>query len=188
MKALDPRLWPLVPALALLLALTPARALTFSNWIAGYPTVTNTALNGDQDNDGIPNLTEFALADCDPTRVDSSTALPAMVFGTREGDSVIPWRDAGVIQPSDAAVPPLTSYFYIGLAYKPRANVEGIRLRPQYAWWASNLEAWLDGRSVFLAPVPWGTNGHVVSWVQGMFRPAAPPPKSYLRLTVEVAP
>jgi hypothetical protein len=165
-----------------------AQAVTYSNWLAGYPSVTNVALDGDQDRDGISNLTEFAMAGCDPTQVDSASALPRMVWGTRATNTVLPWNDPSVIVVTNTVTPPITSFFYLGLAYTPRTDAEGIRLRPQYAWWGSNLEAWLDGRSAFLAPLANGTNGEVITWMHGMFRPAAPPSKSWMRILVEVMP
>jgi hypothetical protein len=174
-------------AIAALLLAAPVAAfgVTFSNWITNYA-VADTSPGADPDGDGIPNLTEFALAGLDPSRVDSAAALPRMVFGVRTNtNSVIPWRDASVITYTTAVQPPRTEFFYLGIAYTPRADIEGIRFRPQYSWWGANLDAWLDGRSVFLHPISVGTNGEVVQWMHGMFRPIAPPGKSYVRLMVE---
>jgi hypothetical protein len=180
--------WSLVIGVAAALLATPARALTYSNWITNY-TVSDATLAGDPDGDRIPNIIEFALAGLDPSRVDSAGGLTRMVFGVRTNtNSVIPWRDVSVITTTTNAVPPRDHFFYLGIAFTPRADVEGIRIRPQYAWWAANLGAWLDGRGVFLRPVANGTNGEVIQWMQGMFRPSAPPGSSYVRLLVEERP
>lgn len=170
-------------ALGLLFLPGPARAITFSNWLSGYG-ITNTNPALDSDGDGISNLTEYALADLDPTVVNGATQLPAVVYGTRATNTVIPWRDASVIVATNLAYPPTSGFWYVGLRYKPRTNTEALRWQPQYAWWAANLSYWLDGRSVFLDPVADGTNGYQIRWMQGMFRAVSPPKSAFLRLKI----
>lgn len=166
--------------LVLLLAPFTLRAVTFGEWCGENGIEANAAADPDQD--GISNAMEYALDGLDPKRADSPDLLPRMVFGTRAEGSALPWNNPAVIT-YHGLTPPRTGYWYLGIRYKPRPETEGVRWRPQYAWWASNLAAWLDGRSVFLAPVDAG-GGWVIQWMDGMFRPAAPPDNSYVRMRV----
>jgi hypothetical protein len=159
-----------------------AQALTFSNWITNYSLSDATAA-GDPDGDGLPNLLEFALASGDPTV--GTGPVTEMVFGTRAEDSVIPFRDVASIVRTNVPTPPREGVWYVGLRYAPREEIEGVRIRPQYAWWSTELQAWIDGVSCFLPPVADGTNGHVISWMSGTFRAAKPPKRAWLRLKVE---
>lgn len=170
----------------LVMAALPAHALTFGEWCGDNGIAVNPA--GDPDGDGILNLMEYALADLDPNRVDGAEALPKIVYGTRATNTVIPWRDLSVIVATNVTMPPKTGYWHIGLRYKPRADIEGVRWRPQYSWWSANLGYWLDGRAVFFPPVADGTNGHMITWMAGMFRAEKPAPSAWLRMRVEEAP
>lgn len=176
-----------LPALLALMGLVaPCGAVTYSNWIAGY-TVGDDSPWADPDGDGLANIVEYALEGFDPSMSDAVPALlPEMVYGTRATNSTIPWKDASVIVFTNAPVPPLTQYWHLGVRYTPRADTEGIRIRPQFAWWGSNLEAWLDGPACFLPPVAEG--GDVIAWMLGMFRPQGLPGRSFVRLKVEGAP
>jgi len=165
------------------LALGHVQAVTFTDWIAGYPGIVDATPAGDPDADGLSNLLEYAFADLDPTVIDNgSPVLPQMVFGLRTG-SDIPWRDLTAIT-FDGVNLPRTGFYYLGLRYKPRAGTEGLRWRPQYSWFAANLEFWVDGRATFLQPTTPDGDGYVVRWLQGMFNGASPPPKAFARMQV----
>lgn len=160
-----------------------AQALTFGDWIAGY-TVSDAAPGADPDGDGLVNLVEFVLAGCDPSKSDAATGT-RMVFGTRATGTALPYHDPASIT-YDGVMPPFDEYWYLGIFWTPRAGIEGVEVRPQFAWWGSNLDAWLDGPSTFLEPVAHA--GGVIAWMQGMFRPQGRPPKGHVRLKVEERP
>lgn len=169
-------------AIVLVLAglMAPCGALTFGEWSGDNGIEVNPS--GDPDGDGVSNAMEYALHGLNPNRGDAPEMLPQMVFGTRAAGTALPWNDPSVIV-YYGTEPPLSGFWYLGIRYKPRADTEGVTLRPQFSWWGANLSAWLDGRSCFLAPVA-HTDGFVIQWMAGMFRPAAPPQKSYVRLLV----
>lgn len=151
---------------ALALTASAAPAVTFEDWIATFPNIANAAPEADPD--GIANLTEYALADCDPTAPDGPSKLPELVFGTRDQGTALPIDDLTVIDYFGTDVPK-TGYYYAGLRYKPRANTEGITWLPQYAWWTANLGAWLDGRAAFLPPTEPDGQGRRIRYMAGMF-------------------
>jgi hypothetical protein len=165
------------------LALGHVQAVTFAEWIAGFPGIADATPAGDPDADGMENMLEYAFADLDPTVMDNGSAtLPQMVFGLRTG-SDIPWRDLTAIT-YDGSNLPRTGFYYLGLRYKPRADTEGLRWRPQYSWFAGELRYWVDGRATFLPPTAPDGDGYVVRWLQGMFRGASPPPKAFARMQI----
>lgn len=166
---------------ALLVAFATAQAVTYDEWIATFPSITNPAPEADPDQDGMANLTEFALADCDPTAPDIASKLPELVFGTRDQGTALPIDDLTVIEYFGQDVPK-TGYYYAGLRYKPRANTEGITWLPQYSWWTANLGAWLDGRAAFLPPTEPDGQGRRIRYMAGMFDAETNTKSLFLRL------
>ena len=147
-----------------------ARGETFAAWAAGYGlTGTNAAPLADPDQDGLPNLVEYAFAGFDPSTPDGRPTTQ-FVAGTRATNTVTPDKDISVIVLTPDLKPPTDgSAFYLGLRYTPRTNAEGILYQPQYSPQGANIMMWLDGRSAFFAPTAPDTNGAVISWMRGMF-------------------
>lgn len=167
--------------LALVLAASAAPALTYEDWIANYPDIASTSPTADPDNDGLVNLFEYALADCNPTVPEPAVRLPEMVFGTRQPDTALPIDDLSVIQ-FYGLKPPTTGFVYAGLRYKPRANTEGLIWLPQYSWQTAKLASWVDGRAAFLPPTAADGQGRVIRYMAGMFEAERNAKLLFLRL------
>lgn len=175
---------PLVASLLLALCSVPAQALTYSDWIAGYEGIADATPGGDPDGDGAENLLEYALADMDPTVMDSALAAPEFIFGTRAAETALPSDDPNVVTVHSTTKPPTTGGWYIGVRYKPRAGTSGVRFYPQYSFQSASLNAWLDGRAVFSAPTTADAQGRVIQWMLGAFDASRPAKKAFLRLKV----
>ncbi len=160
------------------LAIAPmARAITYADWIASYSLTGAAALGtADPDGDGLPNLLEYALADCDPSTASSATAdqarLPKMVFGQRSGNE-LPSINPGNITYSGFTPPP-TGTFHFGLRYRPRTGTEQLLIEAQYS--RDLLSGWFSGRAAFVVSPETPIAGDAVQW----FLEGFTPPSFYL--------
>ena len=136
-----------LPAAPLRCAHAPARALTYAEWIAGYPSLTGNATlpNADPDGDTIPNLLEFALAGGDPTVITMGILPTAWLQGRNaDGSYNAPYQVGGA---------PVGETAHMLLRYIPRPDVTGIRYVPQpnnydigsWGWGDSAVEVFTDG-------------------------------------------
>lgn len=161
-------------------------AATFEEYVSGYGlSGTNATTLADPDGDGIVNVLEYMLDGMNPTIPDALGNHLAMVFGSREDDTVIPQKDISVIVLEDWTSPPKTGRWYIGARYKPRAGTTGWRIFPQYAYFSSEMRYWLDGPAAFSPRIAPDEQGRVVQWFYGMFSPRIWPKKSFIRLKVQ---
>lgn len=148
----------------LILAIRPARALTYADWIASFPSLSipDRSQLADPDQDSIPNIIEYALAGGDPTQA-SQSILPKLVFGKRIS-SALPLFGAQTtaieILPRFAAE---GDYYHCGLRYTPRPNTEHLRTHLGYADSKGNLRRWHHGKSVGSLPIVTG-DGSVIYW------------------------
>lgn len=142
------RMASVVALLSVLLA-CHCRAATYTEWIAGYPSLTGNATleSADPDSDGIPNLLEYALDGCDPTTITPWTNLPKLYLQTRNTDGSYNTPSTGrVVQPSGGTV-------HLVLRYKKRAGTTGLRYVAQtnnktlqdWGWGDSAVTEWTDG-------------------------------------------
>lgn len=131
---------------ALVLAILPhsACAITYADWIASYSLSGADALEtADPDNDGLPNLIEYALAGFNPTSNDVSANAANYTqigFCSRVGNNLNsygPWQ----------ATKPSTGTVHAALRFKPRADATGIRYLVGIGHDKSGLYMWYSGRS-----------------------------------------
>lgn len=180
---------PLLLLLAALLAILPPAswAITYADWIAGYSLTGAAALGtADPDGDGLPNLLEYALADCIPDNPSGNSVdqarLPKMVFGQRTGNG-LPSINPGNITYTGLTPPP-TGTFHIGLRYRPRTGTEQLLVEAQYS--RDLLSGWFSGRGAFVVSPETPIAGDAVQWfledyTLGTFYLSG---KSFLRLSV----
>ena len=138
-------IFALTVAAAGVLFCSPARAITFADWIASHGlSGADAAAAADPDKDGIPNLLEFAIADCSPTVMDAGrSTLPRIVFFRRTGAGL-----ANVVMSETINRTGINGVWHAGLAWTPRADAEGIRYRPQLGD-RDTLQRWFFGPAVF---------------------------------------
>ncbi|MFY8215066.1 MAG: hypothetical protein ACOVMP_00520 [Chthoniobacterales bacterium] len=136
------------------LGMHTASALTYGEWIAGYPSLTGATAEptADPDGDGIPNLMEYALDGLDPTVMETTLHpnFPGRVYISlrdEEGDYDTPTPQAR----SSSAVAAAASEHTL-IRWKARAGTTDIRLVPQtnqrnltdWGWGDSAITQWTD--------------------------------------------
>lgn len=138
------------------------RALTFEEWIAGYPQVTGADAGqlGDPDKDGIPNLIEYALEGCSPLAFDQPR-MPVGVQGVRVLPD-LPFANPAAIERRTGAVP-AGEWVHFGLRFKPRAGVEDVRFSLCYGDTKGGLHRWMDGDGVGVMTEP-DAQGYRILW------------------------
>jgi hypothetical protein len=129
--------------------LSTASALTYSEWIAGYPSLTGASAlaTADPDGDGIPNLMEFALDGLDPTF--GNTQPTVFMRQVRNTDGTYATPTTGRILSSDLSS---AASVHGVLKYKKRAGVTGLLYIPQtnqknlndWGWGDSAITEWTD--------------------------------------------
>lgn len=126
----------------LALAATGANAETYAAFIARYGlTGSNAAVTADPDQDGVPNLMEYALKDMDPGVPDRARpSMPVYGWLTRTGAAIGAW--------SWTTVKPSSGVYHAGLRWQARPGVEGIRYTPEVSDMGT-LKRWFNGRSAF---------------------------------------
>ena len=177
-----------LPQLLLLaaLALTPsARAITYATWIASYGLTGGDALaTADPDQDGMPNLMEYALDGKNPTVSDPTVGTPSFAWGTRTLND-LPSVNPAAITWSTASIG--TGKYHVGLRYRPRAGTEGILYLVEYSDPINGLYRWFSGRSIIVTRTDYPVAGDNVGWVLQLFD-AVYAKRLFFRLRVEVAP
>ncbi len=166
--------------LVLLISAPSAPALTYAEWIAGYPSLTGDAAlaTADPDGDGIQNLLEFALAAGDPTVPSSPEILPKLYQQTRNTDGTYNPPAAKLTAAERAAAATIHGV----LRYQPREGVTGIRYIPMTN--QVNLQDWGWGPSAF-AP-EWSDGGYTLARAHTDI--AVWKTRAFLRLRVEIIP
>ena len=133
--------------------LSEARALTYAEWIAGYPSITGNATlaTADPDGDTITNLMEYALDGMSPTAFSgNSPSLPKVYFSLRAEDGT--YGTPTATAPTPAAVAAAGSYHLL-IRWKPRSGITDLRYVPQtnqkdlehWGWGDSAVTTWTDG-------------------------------------------
>jgi hypothetical protein len=173
--------------LAALVATTPAWAQispgTYAEWIASHGLTGDAAAHtADPDGDGLPNLMEYALDGCNPTLADN-TNRTAFVFG-RRALAELPIENTASIQVVAAGAPGETA-FHVGLRYRPRPGVVGIRYYVELSEQTQGLLRWFRGRNTILEVDDMPVAGDRIGWTIQLFDQATFK-RAFLRLRVEV--
>lgn len=166
--------------LVLLACALPARAVTYAEWMAGYPSLTGAAAlaTADPDSDGLTNLLEFAMAGGDPIVGNSASLVPVFLMQVRNTDGSYAEPTSGRVSIADMSA---AASVHGVLKYQKRAGVVGLRYIPQtnqknlndWGWGDSAVTEWVDAGYTYARTISdmrvW--NGTV-----------------FMRLKVEVAP
>lgn len=154
----------LLLALFALFSTPAAKAITFTTWVASYSlTGDDAAADADPDDDGIPNLMEFALSGMSPIVSDRNHAsMPRLAFFTRTGEELGDWEFASYDAPPTDG---LGGVYHAGLVYTIRADAEGILRTPELSD-RNTMLRWFGGRCAFtISSVP-GNIRHAVAITQ----------------------
>lgn len=180
------RKYPSALVAALVLAITPqsAQAITYAAWIASYGLTGADALeDADPDQDGMPNLIEYALDTGSPVVGSGyASALPVLGYAIRTGNAMGAWSWS-VQQGSGFSIPLNTGIggvYHSALRWRPRPGVEGIRYQPELS---NELLYWYSGRSCILnESIP----GNIVQSTS--LRPYNGQRKAFMRLRIVTDP
>lgn len=166
-------------ALVLLLSAPSARALTYAEWIAGYPALTGSSAmeTADPDGDGFNNLLEFALSGGDPTVPNGPAMATKLYLQTRNADGSY---NAPALKISNAERAAAASIHGV-IRYQPREGVAGIRFVPMTN--QENLKDWGWGPSAF---IEWTDSGY--SYARSIADMRVWKGRSFLRIKVEAIP
>jgi len=157
-------------------------ALTYDEWMAGYPQITGAAaeMGADPDGDGVENLMEFALADGNPTLGNGT--LTGCVIG-RRAENGLPAKVIGAIVPLGVGEAPPEPW-HIGISFRPRVGATGIRYVPELSPMPENiaLRQWFGGRNAVVIRLG-RTDGEMIGWgLQAMSKSHAT--RAFMRLRV----
>ena len=130
--------------LAIVLLAIPVHALTYAEWMAGYPSITGSAAlpSATPMSDGVPNLVKFVVAGLEPTVFAGAAndAMPVMRCQTSVSGSL----GAVALAPRTGTLPNVRVHPV--LRWKQRPGIEGVRIIPMGT---SDLKHWWWGRGSF---------------------------------------
>ena len=163
----------LVTVILLALCIAPARALSYSEWIATFPSLTGdaSAAGADPDGDGIANLIEYALDGMDPTSVNTGATDVFLQVRAEDGSYEEP---AQAVTPAERAA---AASLHVVVRWKPRAGTEGVAVVPQTS--QKDLQHWGWGDS---AIVEWDSGGY--RWARAKSDAKVWAERAFIRLKV----
>ncbi len=167
----------LFTALLLALCIAPARALSYSEWIADFPSLSGEAAapSADPDGDGMANLLEFALDGLDPTVMNSRAGVTVCYQQTRNEDGTYNTPALALTKAQRTAAASLHAV----LRWKPRAGIEGVVFVPQTS--QEDLQRWGWGDS---AVTEWDSDGY--RWARADSDALVWKDRAFMRLKVEL--